>query len=177
MNESTDGSVQSTAFIVPDGAYVVDPKLSRVAFRAKAFGVKWVQGKIPVTEGELTVSENHVRGIGRLSADRIDTGLKPRDWHLRSSHYFHTAQHPTIAVAIDNMSLRRGEHPCEVTVKGVVSRGELSLETVQSVNNELHIEATMTLDRTVYPMLPPVAGVSRLAFLDITVIARRSPVF
>jgi len=176
MSESTDGSVQSISFAVPDGTYVVDPKMSSVTFRAKAFGVKWVHGKIPVADGEITVSENHVSGKGQLSADRIDTGLKPRDWHLRSSHYLHTAQHPTIAVTINNMSLVRGRHPCEVTVKSVVARNELWLETVQSTNNELHVEATMTLDRTVYPMLPPAAGVSRFAFLDITIVAQRSPV-
>lgn len=176
MSESTDGSIQSISFAVADGTYVVDPKLSSVAFRAKAFGIKWVHGKIPVADGVITVSENHMSGTGQLSADRIDTGLRPRDWHLRSSHYLHTAQHPTIAVTIDNVSLLRGRHPCEVTVKGVVSRGELRFETVQSVNNELHVEATMTLDRTVYPMLPPAAGVSRRAFLDITIVARRSPV-
>ena len=173
MSESTDGSVQSISFAVPDGTYVVDPKLSSIAFRAKAFGIKWVHGKIPVADGEITVSESRLNGQGNLSADRIDTGLRPRDWHLRSSHYLHTAQYPNIAVNIDNVSLLRRWHHCEATIKDVVARSQLWLKTVQCIDNELHVEATMTMDRTLYPMLPPAAGVSRLVSLDITIVARR----
>ncbi|NGP04159.1 YceI family protein [Rhodococcus sp. 14C212] len=144
MSESTDGSIESISFAIADGAYTVDPELSEVSLRAEAFGVKWVHGTMPVADGAITISENHLSGNGRLSADRIDTGLRPRDRHLRSSHYLQTAQHPTIAVNIDNMSLVTGYHSCEVTIKDVVSCSQVWLETVPCMNNELHVEATMT---------------------------------
>ncbi len=70
------------------------------------------------------------------------------------------------------MSLVKGYHPCEVKIRGIEACSEMRLETVRSTNNDLYIEATLTMDRTAYPMLPPAAGVSRLAFVDISIVAR-----
>lgn len=78
----------------------------------------WVRGRIPVREGSITVSGGRITGTGLLAADRIDTALGPRDWHLRSAHYLHTDKHPTIEVVIDGADLSSGSVPCEVTVRG-----------------------------------------------------------
>ncbi|GCE44573.1 COG2353: Uncharacterized conserved protein [Rhodococcus wratislaviensis] len=156
---------------IPAGTYAVDTERSAVTFRAKAFGLMWVRGRIPVLEGSITVSDGRITGTGLLAADRIDTALGPRDWHLRSAHYLHTDKHPTIRVAIDGADLSSGSVACEVTVRGTTAPTQLQLRSIAAADT-LDITAETTVDRTVYPMLGPWAGVSRRANLAITLVAR-----
>ncbi|MDH6287770.1 YceI family protein [Rhodococcus opacus] len=166
---SASSDPASTA--IPAGTYAVDPERSTVTFRAKAFGLMWVRGRIPVREGSITVSGGRITGTGLLAADRIDTALGPRDWHLRSAHYLHTDKHPTIEVVINGADLSRGSVPCEVTVRGATAPTQLQVRSIDAADT-LDITAKATVDRTVYPMLGPWAGVSRRANLVITLVAR-----
>ena len=102
--ESTESGIATTP---PDGVYEVDPEGSRLLFRAKAFALAWVRGTIPVAGGTIRIADGRASGAGELTADRITTGLAPRDWHLRSSHYLHTAKHPRIRVSVGQRP-RRG---------------------------------------------------------------------
>jgi polyisoprenoid-binding protein YceI len=79
------------AATIPAGTYQVDPARSELKFRAKAFGLMWVRGRIPVTSGTIRITEGQLEGSGEIGAAEIDTGLAARDWHLRTSHYLHTA--------------------------------------------------------------------------------------
>jgi polyisoprenoid-binding protein YceI len=159
---------------IPAGTYTIDTAHSDVAFRAKAFGLMWVRGHIPVGTGTIEVADGHLTGQGLLAADQIATGLGPRDWHLRSSHYLHTAKHPTITVAINSADLAAGQASCDVTVRETAAPVQMDLQSVEVVDGGLHIRAATTVDRTVYPMLPPIAGVSRRVHLEVTVVARRA---
>jgi polyisoprenoid-binding protein YceI len=164
-------SASSVSPAIPAGTYAVDTEQSAVTFRAKAFGLMWVRGRIPVREGSITVSGGRITGTGLLAADRIDTALGPRDWHLRSAHYLHTDKHPTIEVAIDGVDLSSGSVPCEVTVRGTTAPPQLQLRSIAAAD-ALDITAETTVNRTVYPMLGPWAGVSCRANLGITLVAR-----
>ncbi|MFC9841393.1 YceI family protein [Rhodococcus sp. NPDC127530] len=156
---------------IPAGTYVVDTARSAVTFRAKAFGVMWVRGHFPVRDGSIEIGGGKLAGAGVLDANEISTGLAPRDWHLRSSHYLHTNEHPTIRVAIDNACLSDESIPCEVTVRGTAAPVRLQLRSVEAGDGALELVADVTLDRTVFPMLGPWAGVSRLVHLGITIVA------
>ena len=164
----------STRASIPAGTYTVDTAQSDVAFRAKAFGLMWVRGHIPVGAGTIEVTDGRLTGHGLLAADQITTGVGPRDWHLRSSHYLHTAKHPTITVAIDSADLTAEQADCEVVVRDTTAPVRLDLQSVEVVDGGLRITAATTVDRTVYPMLPPIAGVSRRVHLEVTVVAHRT---
>ncbi|MFC9556236.1 YceI family protein [Rhodococcus sp. NPDC056960] len=170
-NDTHSASSDPASAAIPAGTYAVDTERSMVTFRAKAFGLMWVRGRIPVREGSITISEGRITGTGLLAADRIDTALGPRDWHLRSAHYLHTDKHPTIRVAIDGAYLSSQSVPCEVTVRETTAPTQLRLRSIEAVDT-LHITAETTVDRTVYPMLGPWVGVSRRANLLITLVAR-----
>jgi polyisoprenoid-binding protein YceI len=172
MNMSGPARSAQTLHSPPtNGRYEADPARSRLAFKAKAFGLVWVRGDIPAISGSFEIENGILRGEGLLAANRIDTGLSPRDWHLRSSHYLGISRHPTIRMSVEDAKISSGTAVCEVVVKGVASTVNFDLVTIEDREGTLHLTARSTVDRTVYPMLPPLAGVSRLVHVELTVAA------
>jgi len=157
---------------IASGTYLVDVAQSAVTFRAKAFGVMWVRGHFPVRYGSMEIGGGLLTGDGVLAADGIDTGLGPRDWHLRTSHYLHAREHPTIRVAVDGADLSAESIQCEVMVRGTAAPVQVQLRSVQTDGETIVLIADAELDRTVFPMLGPWAGVSRFVHLGITIVAR-----
>ena len=159
----------------PDGTYDVDPEGSRLRFRAKAFTVAWVRGTMPVAGGTIRIANGRVAGAGELAADQVSTGLGPRDWHLRSSHYLHTATHPRIQVSVDDAPADATSIPCSVVVRGASCVTAFEIVTVEYAGDVIRVDGRLVLDRTPLPMLPPVAGVSRVVHLDLSIRATRRP--
>jgi polyisoprenoid-binding protein YceI len=161
---------------LPDGTYDIDPEVSQLRFRAKAFALAWVRGTMPVISGSVRIRDGRVSGSGEIAADKVTTGLAPRDWHLRSSHYLGTARHPRIAVSVDGTGLNAGQFPCTVVVRDTPATVPLHVREVQMQDGMLRIECLLVLDRTPFPMLPPLAGVSRRVHVELTLVATtRSP--
>jgi polyisoprenoid-binding protein YceI len=159
---------------VPAGTYVVDPQRSEVRFRAKAFGMIWVRGSMPVVEGTVQVTDGRLSGTGEIAADAVDTGVGARDRHLRTSHYLGTKQHPRIQVAADDVAIGSGRADCTVTVRGTAAGVPVEVREITASGDTLRIEGVVELDRTPYPMLPPLAGVSRTVHVEVTVLATRT---
>jgi polyisoprenoid-binding protein YceI len=161
---------------VPDGTYDIDPEASQLRFRAKAFALAWVRGTMPVISGCMYIRDGRVSGSGEIAADKVTTGLAPRDWHLRSSHYLATAKHPRIAVSVDDTGLDTEQFLCTVVVRDTPATVPLDVRAVQIQDGMLRIECQLVLDRTPFPMLPPPAGVSRRVDVELTLVATtRSP--
>jgi polyisoprenoid-binding protein YceI len=156
---------------VPSGTYVADAGESGLRFKAKAFTLFWVRGHIPAKAGTLRIVDGRLSGTGEIAADRIATGVRARDWHLRSAHYLHTNQHPTITLSVQDADISAGEVACTVTVRGTSSVVPLRISSVDYREGRLHLAAGVDLDRTVFPMLPPIAGVSRRVHIDLSVVA------
>ena len=157
----------------PDGVYEVDPERSRLQFRAKAFTLAWVHGTLPVAGGTIRIADGRVTGVGELAADQVSTGLKPRDWHLRSSHYLHTAKHRRIRVSADDVPASATSVPCTVVVRGASCVTPFEIGTVEFTGDVLRVDGRLVLDRSPLPMLPPIAGVSRLVEVDLSIRATR----
>jgi hypothetical protein len=175
-NPDTARATESgSATLPPDGLYEVDPEGSQLRFRAKAFALTWVRGTIPVAAGTLHIADGRASGAGELSADRISTRLAPRDWHLRSSHYLHTSQHPRIRVSVDNAPVGAASIPCTAVVRRVSCVTAFEIGSVEYSSGVLRVDGRLLLDRTSLPMLPPIAGVSRLVHLDLSIRATRQP--
>ena len=162
------------AAAIPAGTYQVDAARSTLKFRAKAFGLMWVRGHIPVTAGTIRITEGQLEGSGEIGAAEIDTGLAARDWHLRTSHYLHTRAHPRIAVSFAGADLGATQADCTVTVRGTPSTVAMRVRRVAFDDGTLRIEADVALDRTPYRMLPPVAGVSRVVHIDVEIAATQA---
>jgi polyisoprenoid-binding protein YceI len=174
-SHSAQSTGSETATSPPDGVYEVDPEGSRLQFRAKAFALAWVCGNMPVAGGTIRIADGRVTGVGELAADQVSTGLGPRDWHLRSSHYLHTAKHPRIRVSVDNASAGAAPILCTVVVRGASCVTPFEIGTVEWTGDDLRVDGRLVLDRTPFPMLRPIAGVSRLVHLDLSIRAKRRP--
>ncbi len=159
---------------IPDGTYTADPNESVLRFKAKAFTLAWVHGHIPATAGTMHVAGGRLTGTGTLAAAEIDTGLAARDWHLRTSHYLHTKKHPEITLTVDNADLTAGRVDCSVTVRDAVRTVPLTITSLEHRGGRVQLEASVALDRTIFPMLPPAAGVSRIVDIDLTVVANKT---
>ena len=160
------------ASAIPDGDYVVDVTRSELRFRAKAFGLVWVRGRMPAVEGTVHVREGVFSGDGAVAADRISTGLAARDWHLRSSHYLHAARHARVAIAVHDADPATGQADATLTVRGVTAPLSLRLTDLAWHEGTLRLELAGELDRTPLPMLRPLAGVSRIVHCQLVVEAR-----
>lgn len=162
------------AATIPAGTYQVDPARSTLKFRAKAFGLMWVRGHMPVTAGTIRITEGRLEASGEIGAAQIDTGLATRDWHLRTSHYLHTRAHPRIGVSFTGTDPGATQADCTVTVRGTPSTVPMRVRRVAFDDGTLRIEADVALDRTPYRMLPPLAGVSRVVHTDVEIAATQA---
>src|SRR3954454_15258732 len=162
MTDSSVGAPLEPGVSTPvHGTYAIDPDASQFRFRAKDFTRFWVRGTMPIAEGWVKFTDGRVSGNGQIAADRLSTALAPRDWHLRSSHYLHTARHPRIRVSMARTPVA-GPFECTVVVRGTPSTVPLEVRAADIDGGTLRFEGHLLLDRRPFPMLPRIAGVSRL---------------
>ena len=159
--------------VFPRMSYEVDPSASEMSFRSRAFSVGWVQGTFPIVEGNVALEGAKMTAVGLLAADRVDTGLATRDWHLRSSHYLGASVHPRIRVRVPWTDTSAAIVRAEVTLREVTSNVQLYVAEKSVRSDKLELTATGSIDRTVYPMLPPWCGVSRVLHVEVKIFARR----
>jgi len=161
-----------SSIAVPDGTYVIDTDRSELRFRAKAFTAVWVSGRIPALDGTIHVRDGRLSASGAIAAQQVDTGLSARDWHLRSAHYLDSARHPRITITVEGMPTDAAGSTAEIEVRGVAAPLRLRLVDLGWTGGRLRLEAEGDLDRSPLPMLPPIAGVSRIVHCRLVVEAR-----
>lgn len=165
---------ETSAQDIRDGLFLADCARSELRFTAKAFTLVWVRGRMPAASGTIRIQNGKLSGMGEIAATAVSTGVAARDWHLRTSHYLHTRRYPVIRLAVDDADLTTGTACCVVTVRDSSAPVTMTITHWEIVDGELHLEAEVELDRTAFPMLPPLAGVSRKVRAELTVVARRA---
>ena len=157
---------------IRDSEFIADCTRSELRFTAKAFTLIWVHGRMPAASGTIRIQHGKLSGIGEIAAAGVSTGIAARDWHLRTSHYLHAKRHPVIRMAVDDADLVTGTARCVVTVRNTTAPVTMTITHWEVVNGELRLEAAVELDRSPFPMLPPLAGVSRKVRVELIVVAR-----
>lgn len=159
-----------------DGAnqqYTIDPSSSRATFRAKAFGLKWVNGTLPVLGGSVSVTGGVVSGAVELSAAGVDTGIGLRDWHLRGHHYLAAAEHPSIHAEVEQVHADSRTAAARIVVRGAAGLARMDLSHLTVHDHILTADASGEVDRSSWPMLPRWAGVSTTVLLTVAITAIR----
>lgn len=80
-------------------AYDIDPAHSAAELAVKHLMIATVRGRVAVTRGSVVVDGDDVRVEADLAAATIDTGVKDRDAHLRSSDFLDADAHPVLRFA------------------------------------------------------------------------------
>jgi polyisoprenoid-binding protein YceI len=90
-------TTSTTAHPLPlsPGDWRVVPPRSELGFATRILGLIPVHGRYSGFEGELHIDDaGNARGVLRVEAETISTGIKKRDSHLRSSDFFAVERHP-----------------------------------------------------------------------------------
>lgn len=146
--------------VLAAGTWTVVVDRTRATFTVRNLGVKEVEGRIPVTAGELELD-----GAGRpvllhaeLDLDRIDTGIARRDRDLRTPNLLDIDRHPTMTytasafraveqgwAADGTLGLRGTSCPLELTGTVVPGRS----------GGAVHVVGSAVLDRRDVGMRAP----------------------
>jgi polyisoprenoid-binding protein YceI len=157
-----------------EGEYVVDVRRTTLGFRAKAFCLKWVTGNIRPTSGKLRIKGGAISGEGAADATSVDTKLRPRDWHLRTSHYLHTTKYPEIRFGVDSCRLDSGSGQARLEVRDRMVTVPVTIDEFHISGGELRLKVSGSFDRRSLGMLPRQAGVSRVVRLNLDIVATRT---
>jgi polyisoprenoid-binding protein YceI len=78
----------------------IDTYHSGVEFRITHMGISHVSGKLSGVTGTVTLDEKDITKssvTATIDATTVDTGVAPRDNHLKSADFFNVAQFPTLS--------------------------------------------------------------------------------
>jgi polyisoprenoid-binding protein YceI len=110
---------------VPGGDYNIDPAHSIVGFAIRHLEINWVEGRFKDFTGKINFDERDITASSvefTAKIESIDTGVEPRDKHLRTADFFDAAQYPLMTFKSTRVE-RKGKN-------GYVLHGDLTLRGV-----------------------------------------------
>jgi polyisoprenoid-binding protein YceI len=110
---------------IPGGEYKIDPAHSIVGFAIRHLEINWVEGRFKDFNGvvrydEQDVTKSSVEFTAKIES--IDTGVAPRDKHLRTADFFDAEKYPEMTFKSTSVE-RKGK-------SGYVLHGDLTLKGV-----------------------------------------------
>ncbi len=147
------------------GRWVVDPARSTATFSVGNFGLRTVQGTVPVTAGTVEVDDDGRprRVHAELDLAALDTGNRRRDADLRKPALLDLDAHPVLTYDAGDF---------ELGPQGWVARGALAARgaacplTVLGVpagtGEGLHVVGTAVVDRTALGIRAPRLLIGRM---------------
>ena len=110
---------------IPGGDYKLDPAHSLIGFAVRHLEINWVEGRFKEFEGTIHYDDKDVtKSSVEFSAkvESIDTGVAPRDKHLRTADFFEVEKYPTMTFKSTRVE-RKGKDAFvlhgDLTLKGV----------------------------------------------------------
>ena len=141
----------TTAFEQRTTHWTVDPDATAVEFAVKTFwGLMTVHGRFDRFDGSYEVGPTGTMIELTVDADSLDTADATRDKHLRSTDFFHVAEHPQVRFSstrvhyVDDEILHVVGH---LEAAGKVVQLEFAATVRQLDDDALEVEATTTLDQ------------------------------
>lgn len=84
-----------------------DPMHTRIGFEILHGGISWVSGRFADFDVTVTVPGDKVEEANveaRIKTASIDTGVEPRDKHLRSADFFEVESYPEMVFVADKLT-------------------------------------------------------------------------
>jgi polyisoprenoid-binding protein YceI len=146
---------------VTGGDYNIDPAHSIIGFSIRHLEIAWVEGRFKDFKGTIHFDESDVtKSSVEFSAkvESIDTGVEPRDKHLRTADFFDAAKYPEMSFKSTRVE-RRGKDGYvlhgDFTLKGVTKPVALPFTVTGAIkdpwgNTRFGVSAQTKIDRRDY---------------------------
>lgn len=146
---------------IPGGEYKIDPAHSVIGFAVRHLEIAWVEGRFKDFAGTIRYDERDITKSAvefTAKVESIDTGVAPRDKHLRSADFFEVEKYPEMT--FKSTRVERGGQGSyvlhgDLTLKGVTKQVALPFTVTGAVkdaggNTRFGVEARAKLDRRDY---------------------------
>lgn len=113
---------------IPAGEYNIDPAHSIIGFAVRHLEINWVEGRFKDFKGTVNFDEKDItRSTVNFTAkiESIDTGVEPRNAHLRTADFFDAAKFPEMTFAstkVEKSGKDKYTLTGDLTIKGVTKR-------------------------------------------------------
>ncbi len=116
---------------IPGGDYKIDPAHSIIGFAIRHLEINWVEGRFKDFTGTIHYDEKDVTKSSvefTAKVESIDTGVAPRDKHLRTADFFEVEKYPEMTFKSTRVE-RKGKDQYvlqgDLTLKGVTKQVQL----------------------------------------------------
>ncbi|HEX8291313.1 MAG TPA: YceI family protein [Pyrinomonadaceae bacterium] len=143
---------------IPAGDFKIDPAHSVVGFAVRHYEINWIEGRFKDFEGTIRYDDKDVTKSSvefTAKVESIDTGVAPRDKHLRTADFFEVEKYPTMTFKSTHVE-RKGKAGFvlhgDLTLKGVTKPVELPFKVTGAVqdgrgNTRFGVEAETKINR------------------------------
>lgn len=142
---------------VTSGAYSFDPAHTIIGFGVRHLGIAIVEGRFKDLAGTVNYDEKDVtKSTVEFSAkiESVDTGVAPRDAHLKTADFFDAAKYPEMTFKSTSVEKKNGRLILtgDLTIKGITKRVSLPFSMTGAVKDpwggtRFGIAAGTTLNR------------------------------
>lgn len=153
---SNDDSKNANA----ESTFVIDANHSLIGFSVRHLTISNVHGRFAIFSGTIHYNEQDVTKSSvefNAKAESIDTGVKPRDEHLRTADFFDVAKYPDITFKSTKIAQSGGQYQMtgNFTMHGVTKEITFPFQLTKPIkdprgNTRFGIEAEFTINRQDY---------------------------
>ncbi|MDT5272056.1 MAG: hypothetical protein QOH49_4242 [Acidobacteriota bacterium] len=143
---------------IPAGDYKIDPAHSIIGFAVRHLEINWVEGRFKDFEGTIHYDDKDVTKSSvefTAKVESIDTGVAPRDKHLRTADFFEVEKYPALSFKSTSVE-RKGKDAYilhgDLTMKGVTKPVQFPFKITGAVkdpwgNTRFGVEAQTRINR------------------------------
>ena len=146
---------------IPAGEYKIDPMHSIVGFAIRHLEINWVEGRFKDFTGTIRYDDaDMTKSAVEFTAkvESIDTGVEPRDKHLRTADFFEVEKYPEMtfkSTRVERKGKQGGVLHGDLTLKGVTRQVSLPFTITGAVkdpwgNTRFGVNAKTTINRRDY---------------------------
>jgi polyisoprenoid-binding protein YceI len=146
---------------IPGGDYKIDPAHSIIGFAIRHLEINWVEGRFKDFAGTIhyddaDVTKSSVEFTAKVES--IDTGIEPRDKHLRTADFFEVEKYPEMtfkSTRVERQGKNRYVLHGDFTLKGVTKQVALPFTITGAIKDgrgttRFGIEAQTVINRRDY---------------------------
>ena len=146
---------------IPTGDYKIDPMHSTIGFAIRHLEINWVEGRFKDFAGTIHYDESDLTKSSvefTAKIESIDTGVAPRDNHLRTADFFEAEKYPEMtfkSTRVERKGKQDGVLHGDFTLKGVTKQVSLPFTITGAIkdgqgNTRFGVSAKTTINRRDY---------------------------